>query len=113
MTSRGEHRRWAQLTFAPDYAAPTPLWEIARDGGGVLSVEHLTTLGLTDHLITGLVDWQRFFDAHFSSTRPHWDSPGSAERFGSRGKRLHDRLTRALPDVQITLDLWPLEPKLS
>jgi hypothetical protein len=86
-----------------DYLAPTPVW---ADHTHVLP--DLSALGLTDHLVAELLAWQRYFDEHFS-TDGLWDPPTGDQVYAATGRRLHGRLTRALPGTVVSLDLWPVE----
>jgi hypothetical protein len=90
-----------------DYLAPTPVWV---DHTTVLS--DLTALGLSEHLVAELLAWQRYFDEHFS-TDGLWNPPVGDEIYATTGRQLHDRLTRALPGTEVTLDLWPVEGSAS
>jgi hypothetical protein len=84
-----------------DYSAYTPLWIRGRN------VVDLAPLNLAPDLADALIAWQRHFDAHFSIERgPSWDELAAAEWHNSEGPRLYERLTRALPGADITLDMW-------
>jgi len=86
-----------------DYLAPTPVWV---DHTRVLS--DLSTLSLPALLVAELLDWQRYFDEHFT-TDGLWDVTAGAETYADTGRTLHDRLSRALPGTEVSLDLWPVE----
>lgn len=93
-----------RLTLTVEYAASTPL---DIDGRVLVST---APLALDDPLSQALIDWQQHFNAHFSAMRwPHWDSAAAADWHEAEGHRLLDRLSAALPNTQVTLDLWPIE----
>jgi hypothetical protein len=97
---------WSSLCLMTDYGAGTPLWI----GGENLS--DLEPLNLGPHLVRSLLSWQHHFDEHFLYDRePSWDRPASRDWYAQEGARLHERLRRALPDIQVTLDLWPVTGK--
>jgi hypothetical protein len=89
------------IELSNDYAAETPIWV---DGGLLVDLDRL---GISGHLQDSLIAWQRHFEEHF---RPllAWDSPQSRAAYAEAGPVLLDRLRRALPHVEVTLDMWPL-----
>ncbi len=98
--------RPSQLRLMSDYRAPTPLW---LDTAHVLG--DLAPLGLSAHLVESLHRWQLYFDAHFSSTG--WDADERMRWYAAEGEVLRERLSRALPDTTIILDLWPVQTSRS
>ncbi|MEW1956504.1 hypothetical protein [Kineococcus sp. NPDC059986] len=101
-------QRLERLRLMSDYLAPTPVWAPADLGGFVLSPAHLDHLGLDEHLRTGLLSWQAYFDEHHPVDLCGWDSPSSCTRYASEGFRLQSELNDALPGVHFDLDLWPV-----
>lgn len=74
----------------------------------MLGAEQLAQLGLSPHVVACLMAWQRYFDDYFH-TDGTWDSPEGAQAYADRGRKLRDRLARALPETDVTLDLWPAD----
>lgn len=97
--TRPQWRRPIELSN--DYAAETPIWV---DGGLLVDLD---LLGIDQHLQDSLIAWQRHFEEHF---RPllAWDSRESRAAYAQGGPVLLDRLRRALPHVEVTLNMWPL-----
>ncbi|MCI2239581.1 hypothetical protein MN205_13930 [Kineococcus sp. TRM81007] len=97
-----------RLRLMSHYEAPTPVWAPADVGAFVLSTTHLDHLGLDETLRTSLLRWQEYFDEHHPADLCGWDSPASHQRYAAEGQRLREELDRALPGIQVDLDLWPV-----
>jgi hypothetical protein len=89
------------ILVTSDYGAETPIW-VDR-----ALLTDLTPLGISPHLRDALVAWQRDFEEHFRPTFS-WDSPAAKAAYAEAGPILLDRLRRALPNVSVELDLWPV-----
>lgn len=83
-----------------DYEAPTPLWVAP----GVVLAD-LAVLSHEDSLVQDLSTWQESFRQHFDVEKG-WHDSEARERHELQGLALRDRLQRALPGVEIDLDLW-------
>jgi hypothetical protein len=84
------------LKVMPDYCAELPLWGPDWE-----------SLHLDPALLDRLADWQDDFDANFVAGKG-WKTPEARNRWSREAVRLEDQLRQALPDVEITVDLWPL-----
>ena len=99
--------RWGHLRLDVDYRAPTPIW---IDDGRPAVIVDVSPLHLSTALATALMAWQKHFDGHFAFDRwPHWDSKDAERWHVVEGHRLFDKLVRALPDTQITFDIWAVD----
>ena len=86
------------LVLSPDYAATMPLWRF-----------DWTSLDLSPELLDRLGQWQAEFDQNFDAYSG-WASVEARSRWAEEAEGLALELRSALPkDVELTVDLWPLE----
>ena len=98
-----QKRAWSSQCLMTDYGASTPLWVGSRN------LSDLEPLHLRPHLVRSLFVWQHYFDEHFlHDQEPSWDNAVSRDWYAQEGVRLHECLRRALPDIQVSVDLWPV-----
>jgi hypothetical protein len=71
----------------------------------------LEDVDLSPWLLDRLAQWQHDFDANFDPFGGGWQSPEAREKWKWEADRLIIELRAVLPDdVELTVDLWPLEP---
>lgn len=88
------------VRLSPDYGAPSPLWPNSDEVDELVSPE----------LLERLVAWQLVFDDHFRYDTG-WRSPEVKERWARQASELERELRLELrPEIQLEVDLWPLEP---
>lgn len=107
----GVGRRWVRPgAVAPDddvvrlmsrYSAPSPVW--TQEG----CLADPSVLGLPPRLVTEMLEWQQFFDAHVHWDEG-WDSRDARTWCTAEGEHLHSRLQAQLPAQRVVLGLWPV-----
>jgi hypothetical protein len=96
-----EARRRAPMRLMPDYAGDLPL----RWGRPLEQVD------LSPWLLDRLAQWQHDFDVNFDPYAGGWQSPEAREKWKQEAHGLVIELRTALPrDIELKVDLWPLEP---
>ena len=94
-----EARERAPLRLMPDYAADLPLWGRSPE-----------QLRLSSWLLDRLALWQDEFDRNFDPFSG-WTTPEARDKWSREADRLARELRAALPDeIELEVDLWPLEP---
>jgi hypothetical protein len=93
-----------RVKLMPEYGCDVPLW-----AGGNLDVDDCRQLGLSVGLIERLVAWQSEFDASFDVELAWSKHPAAREPWRAEAQVLAADLRLELREVQLTVDLWPVD----
>ncbi len=104
--SAGERPQGAfrSLRLMSDYMCVVAVW-----GDGACLGDLAQELGVSEDLERALLAWQEHFQQHYHHD-DGWDVSENARWYCERGRRLHEWVRRELPDLEISLDLWPCAP---
>jgi len=89
----------SEVSLSPDYLCELPLWGC-----------NWWDLHLSPGLLNALADWQANFDAGYDP-KTGWRDDQTRESWKKEAARLTERLRYALPNVEVHVDLWPLDAR--